>query len=220
MTWRQAERLARAGTLVRAIHWPDRWLRHDGVGLFFLRIMDATRQIVETERVPLAADFGPDEFAAQWTTAPLLPDPDRPLETIDLQDVFSSAMVSFGEWPAGQYRVRYEQGALFYVAGNLTQLRINAYSTSNNGFRINSTGVVDAVNDTRAPGDSFRYPATETRSQRELLEEIRRRNAGATVDYTHPGGAIFMYLVDDFTNPTGANSAALIAPRFSLLAAS
>lgn len=213
MTWPAAEAIARAGGLVRAIYWPDRWLRHDGRGLWFLRVMEADRQTIAGERVPLASDFGPEEFAAEWTTEPLPLDPDVPLATVTARTVFSAAMVSFGEWPAGLYRIRYDQGAFYYVAANKSQLRINAYNTSTNGFRVNSTGIVDLINDARAPGDGFRYAINDPRTESQLLEDIARRNAGETIPYEHPGGSIYLYLGDDYTN----NGTAAVMPQFSLL---
>lgn len=114
-------------------------------------------------------------------------------------NVMTGALVSFGSFPANDYRVEYVNGAMRYGAGGATPYYVNA--GVDYGFRIRHSGGVEI----EGPGNGYTgYPS---QAQCEL------GNALASVEFTHTGGAIQMRLED---YPYDDNQPGIPSPRFQL----
>jgi hypothetical protein len=207
--------------MVRRDGWRDRWWRErrglrEVVPVNPRTLLLGTPRIAEGAVPPELPDATLEDFEADdFTLEPFPADTAGPLATISLTDVFSATPVEFGEFAPGRYRVVYERGAIFYQA-TVFQLRINAYSTSANGFKIDAGGAIfNAPGFNAGPDDPFRYAADDPRTLSELLDDIAARESGKYTEFDHPGGVIAMYLSDDFVGnaPTGQ------PPTFSLQAA-
>jgi hypothetical protein len=220
----EAELWADRGRLVRREAWRDRWWTKAPVGdLWQVVPVDPRTLVLGNRRVALgsvttaAGDVTTEDFLADdYTLEPFPRDTTGPLSSISLPDVFSATPVSFGEFAPGRYRVVYERGAIFY-GGTKNQLRINAYSTSANGFKIQSGATLY-----NAPGfnagldDVFRYAADDPRTVAQIVEDIAARESGRFVEFDHAGGAILMFLSD---SPYTDNAPTTEFPTFSLYVA-
>lgn len=117
-------------------------------------------------------------------------------------DIFSDAQSSFGTQPAGSYRIEYVEGALQYLGGTVWKLN----GSSAHGYRIVHSGGTEV----EGPGAGDYGTVMEFASQ----AAVESHYAGAFVDFTHTGGTISMYLLDD---PYGDNAAGTPNPTFRLV---
>jgi hypothetical protein len=120
-------------------------------------------------------------------------------------DIFSDTQASFGEWPAGDYIVRYINGALIYADSN-PQWSVNASNEADgHRYKIVHDGGDTTIN---GPGNATLYAS-------QSLAEAG--NSGLEVSFTHTGGSINMYLFD---SPYGDNLTGNPNPTFGLFSAS
>jgi hypothetical protein len=222
MTWPEARIHARAGRRVRRLGWTDRWIVFFRFRYFVqpvnpVTLVDGLRREVNGASTLPAMDWKGEDFEADdFTLDPIPPHESDLLGRITCSDALAATVFSFGTFAAGTYRVVFERGAMYYVAGNKNQLRVNAYSTSVNGFKIVSGGIEhNAPGFNAGPADTFRYDEADPRSEAELLADIAEREGGKETVFEHPGGDIAMYLLDDYIN----NAPSIEMPTFGLYAA-
>lgn len=164
-----------------------------------------------SETCPCTQPATPPSAPADATpsTVPNTPPADtpRPVNTTDCPlgpilntitpQIFNSTSTSFGTYPAGNYRVAYEGGALRYSGAGGFQINDNKNS---HGFRI----LHSTDQRTNAPGTDLAYTSQG---------DCERANAGLYVDFYHQGGDISMFLSDD---PYSDNVNADKWPSFSI----